>query len=110
MPRGLRGSTRSMGRIDHSVRPAVKPGRQVRHSDILVSIRIDPSKGEPRFRRDRAGIELLMASIYDLKPAFQERLRPFVRGLAARGVTANQVTVAAFVLSLVAGALLLLFP
>ncbi len=45
-----------------------------------------------------------MASIYDLKPAFQNLLRPTVRWLAARGVTANQVTVAAFVLSSAAGA------
>jgi CDP-diacylglycerol--glycerol-3-phosphate 3-phosphatidyltransferase len=51
-----------------------------------------------------------MASIYDLKPAFQERLRPLAAALATRGVTANQVTVAAFVLSLAAGALLLLLP
>jgi CDP-diacylglycerol--glycerol-3-phosphate 3-phosphatidyltransferase len=51
-----------------------------------------------------------MASIYDLKPAFQKRLRPFAGGLAARGVTANQITVAAFVLSLATGAALLLSP
>lgn len=46
-----------------------------------------------------------MASIYDLKPAFQDVLRPFVRALAARGATANQVTVAACVLSIVSGAI-----
>jgi CDP-diacylglycerol--glycerol-3-phosphate 3-phosphatidyltransferase len=51
-----------------------------------------------------------MVSIYDLKPGFQERLRPLAGGLAVRGVTANQVTVAAFVLSLAAGALLALWP
>lgn len=45
-----------------------------------------------------------MASIYDLKPAFQGLLRPLVRALAARGVGANQVTVAACVLSIVSGA------
>lgn len=45
-----------------------------------------------------------MASVYDLKPAFQNLLRPVVRGLAARGVTANQVTVGAFVLSAAVGA------
>ena len=38
-----------------------------------------------------------MPTIYQLKPAFQNLLRPLVRSLAAAGVTANQVTVAAFV-------------
>jgi CDP-diacylglycerol--glycerol-3-phosphate 3-phosphatidyltransferase len=33
-----------------------------------------------------------MASVYDLKPKFQNLLRPVVRLLAARGITANQVT------------------
>lgn len=47
-----------------------------------------------------------MASVYDLKPRFQTLLRPLVRTLAARGVTANQVTVAAAALS-VAAALVL---
>ncbi|MCP5279002.1 MAG: CDP-alcohol phosphatidyltransferase family protein [Thiobacillus sp.] len=45
-----------------------------------------------------------MASIYDLKPAFQNLLRPLVRGLARAGVTANQVTLAALALSLATGA------
>lgn len=44
-----------------------------------------------------------MASIYDLKPRFQALLRPLADGLAARGVTANQVTIAAVVLSAVVG-------
>jgi CDP-diacylglycerol--glycerol-3-phosphate 3-phosphatidyltransferase len=51
-----------------------------------------------------------MASIYDLKPAFQNLLRPQVRVLAAAGVTPNQVTVIALMLSLLAGALIVLFP
>jgi len=46
-----------------------------------------------------------MASVYDLKPAFQRLLRPLCGALARAGVTANQVTVAAAVLSLAAGAL-----
>jgi CDP-diacylglycerol--glycerol-3-phosphate 3-phosphatidyltransferase len=46
-----------------------------------------------------------MASVYDLKPAFQGLLRPLCRGLARMGVTANQVTVAAMLLSLATGAL-----
>jgi CDP-diacylglycerol--glycerol-3-phosphate 3-phosphatidyltransferase len=45
-----------------------------------------------------------MASIYDLKPAFQGLLRPLTRRLAAAGVTANAVTVAAALLSLAVGA------
>jgi CDP-diacylglycerol--glycerol-3-phosphate 3-phosphatidyltransferase len=51
-----------------------------------------------------------MGSIYDLKPAFQARLRPLADGLASRGVTANQVTIAAFALSLLVGIVLLLWP
>ena len=45
-----------------------------------------------------------MPSIYQLKPAFQNLLRPLVRGLARAGVTPNQVTLAAFALSLIVGA------
>ena len=44
-----------------------------------------------------------MASVYDLKPAFQGLLRPVCRALARGGVTANHVTVAAVVLSGAAG-------
>jgi len=44
-----------------------------------------------------------MPTVYDLKPRFQDLLRPVVRGLAARGVTPNQITWAAFVLSLLGG-------
>jgi CDP-diacylglycerol--glycerol-3-phosphate 3-phosphatidyltransferase len=51
-----------------------------------------------------------MASIYDLKPKFQALLRPLVQRLASAGVTANQVTVAAAVLSGVVGAGIALFP
>lgn len=40
-----------------------------------------------------------MPSVYALKPAFQGLLRPSVRRLARAGVTANQVTVLAGVLS-----------
>lgn len=49
-----------------------------------------------------------MLSIYQLKPRFQSLLRPLVRRLHALGITANQVTVAALVLSLlVAGSVAL---
>jgi CDP-diacylglycerol--glycerol-3-phosphate 3-phosphatidyltransferase len=47
-----------------------------------------------------------MPSVYQLKPAFQSLLRPFVHRLAASGVTANQVTVAAMMLSLAGGAVI----
>ena len=44
-------------------------------------------------------------SIYALKPAFQAFLRPFAGMLARAGVTANQVTIAAAVISVAVGAL-----
>ena len=47
-----------------------------------------------------------MASIYQLKPRFQSLLRPLVRHLAASGITANGVTLAAMLISLALGALL----
>lgn len=50
-----------------------------------------------------------MASIYDLKPRFQNLLRPITAGLARQGVTANQVTVVACILSLLTAVLLALF-
>ncbi|MCK5325317.1 MAG: CDP-alcohol phosphatidyltransferase family protein [Woeseiaceae bacterium] len=45
-------------------------------------------------------------TIYDLKPAFQNLLRPLCNALAKAGVTANQVTVAAMLLSIFVGTLL----
>jgi CDP-diacylglycerol--glycerol-3-phosphate 3-phosphatidyltransferase len=45
-----------------------------------------------------------MASIYDLKPKFQQLLQPATRALYRLGVTANQVTVAAMLVSLACGA------
>jgi CDP-diacylglycerol--glycerol-3-phosphate 3-phosphatidyltransferase len=47
-----------------------------------------------------------MASIYDIKPAFQNLLRPLTRTLFNAGVTANQVTVLAAALSIAVGACL----
>jgi len=44
-----------------------------------------------------------MPSVYQLKPAFQSLLRPIVNWLARIGVTANQVTIAALLLSLSTG-------
>ena len=46
------------------------------------------------------GVSIAVASIYDLKPRFQALLRPITNSLAAKGVTANQVTLAAAVVSL----------
>ena len=51
-----------------------------------------------------------LATIYDLKPRFQARLRPIADALARNGITANQVTLAALVLSLAHGAWLALMP
>jgi phosphatidylglycerophosphate synthase len=48
-------------------------------------------------------------TIYDLKPKFQQLLRPICNLLSRRGVTPNQVTVFALILSLGTGGLLLLF-
>ena len=44
-----------------------------------------------------------MVSVYDVKPGFQKLLRPLVKLLARSGVTANQVTIAAVLLSFGAG-------
>ena len=51
-----------------------------------------------------------MASLYQLKPAFQNRLRPVVQALARRGAAPNQLTLAALLLSMAAGAALIMFP
>ena len=42
-------------------------------------------------------------TLYDIKPAFQQLLRPACNRLAQAGVTANQVTIAAMLLSIVSG-------
>lgn len=44
-------------------------------------------------------------TIYDLKPKFQALLRPIVTGLHEKGITPNQVTWAALILSIVTGLL-----
>ena len=50
-----------------------------------------------------------MLSIYHLKPAFQNLLRPLVKYIDHRGITANQVTVLAAVISLMIGLLIIVF-
>ena len=47
--------------------------------------------------------KLRLPTIYRLKPAFQNLLRPLVRSLVGIGATANQVTIAAAVISIAAG-------
>jgi CDP-diacylglycerol--glycerol-3-phosphate 3-phosphatidyltransferase len=51
-----------------------------------------------------------LISVYKIKPAFQNLLRPVCRGLAAAGVTANAVTVFAMLLSFGVGACILWQP
>lgn len=51
-----------------------------------------------------------MPSIYQLKPRFQALLRPGVQRLYERGVTANQVTLAAAAVSVLLGLLLVWRP
>lgn len=49
-------------------------------------------------------------TLYQIKPAFQACLRPCMRWLNQRGITANNVTLAALILSLLTGGLLAFFP
>jgi len=49
-------------------------------------------------------------SLYAIKPGFQGLLRPTVGLLADRGISANQLTVAALLLSVMGGGLLALWP
>ncbi|MGZ8401537.1 MAG: CDP-alcohol phosphatidyltransferase family protein, partial [Methyloceanibacter sp.] len=51
-----------------------------------------------------------MATIYDLKPQFQALLRPIAASLAKQGLSANEVTLGALVLSAAQGAWLTLMP
>lgn len=52
----------------------------------------------------------LTMSLYTLKPKFQSLLRPYVRQLAEKGITANQVTVSAMIISILLGGILFLLP
>jgi len=47
-------------------------------------------------------------TIYDLKPKFQALLRPIVQNLANKGITPNQVTMFAMLLSILVGAIIAL--
>ncbi|MFZ4698805.1 MAG: CDP-alcohol phosphatidyltransferase family protein, partial [Candidatus Methylumidiphilus sp.] len=55
-------------------------------------------------------LENPMLTIYDLKPRFQDLLRPMVRWLWKKGITPNQVTWLAFWLSALGGAGVALQP
>lgn len=50
-----------------------------------------------------------MPSIYDLKPKFQQLLRPITNSLASAGITANTVTLGAMLLSFAMGATIFYF-
>lgn len=51
-----------------------------------------------------------MPSIYDLKPKFQNLLRPLNSTLADKGITANHITILAMVISFISGGFILFFP
>ncbi len=51
-----------------------------------------------------------MASIYDLKPAFQRLLRPMNQRIVDCGITANMVTVIAVLMSVAMGLIIFIFP
>ena len=51
-----------------------------------------------------------MPTLYALKPAFQDRLRPLVGRLAAMGVTANGITILAAVMSIAIGSAIAILP
>lgn len=50
-----------------------------------------------------------MPTLYDIKPAFQNLLRPLAAGLVKAGATANMVTISAALLSIAAGILIAFF-
>jgi CDP-diacylglycerol--glycerol-3-phosphate 3-phosphatidyltransferase len=49
-----------------------------------------------------------LASVYDLKPKFQNLLRPLCAAMARGGMTANQVTTGAMLLSIAGGAAIII--
>jgi CDP-diacylglycerol---glycerol-3-phosphate 3-phosphatidyltransferase len=51
-----------------------------------------------------------MPTLYSIKPAFQNLLRPLAGRLVAMGATANQITITATLISVAAGVLIALFP
>lgn len=51
-----------------------------------------------------------MITLYELKPAFQNLLRPLSNNLAKRGITPNQITLTALFLSIITGIILYVSP
>lgn len=49
-------------------------------------------------------------TLYELKPAFQNLLRPLSNALARRGITPNQITLSALFLSIITGIILSIYP
>jgi CDP-diacylglycerol---glycerol-3-phosphate 3-phosphatidyltransferase len=64
----------------------------------------------PVLNNQQFGDGITMTSIYDLKPRFQGLLRPLTNALAGAGITANQVTVTATLLSIVTGTTIAFWP
>jgi len=50
-----------------------------------------------------------MITLYELKPAFQNLLRPLSNALAHRGITPNQITLTALFLSIITGIILFFY-
>jgi CDP-diacylglycerol--glycerol-3-phosphate 3-phosphatidyltransferase len=48
----------------------------------------------------------MTVSVYNLKPVFQQALRPLLQSLCQWGVTPNQITISALLLSMIGGGLL----
>src|SRR5450830_268554 len=63
----------------------------------------------PAAHRLRTRTVAIMPSIYQLKPRFQNLLRPVVQRLFDNGTSANQVTLSAAVISLLVGAVVATF-
>jgi CDP-diacylglycerol--glycerol-3-phosphate 3-phosphatidyltransferase len=112
-PEGTRTTSGEMGRFRSGI------GRLVAGTDLAVlpcylegGLRAWP-KGKLLPRPYKLRLRIGTAQTYghleksgQLKPAFQNLLRPLCNTLARAGVTANQVTVAAMLLSFVVGMLL----
>ena len=68
------------------------------------------AESSTRARHLARGDALPLATIYDLKPRFQALLRPLSDALARAGLSANEVTLGALLLSAAHGAWLALMP
>jgi CDP-diacylglycerol---glycerol-3-phosphate 3-phosphatidyltransferase len=66
---------------------------------------LEPPNPAKSLFRQREGC---LASVYDLKPKFQNLLRPLCAAMARGGMTANQVTAGAMLLSIAGGAAIII--